>query len=197
MIKEDFMEELLLWVDDNDQVIGYGEKLMTHEQKRLHRAFSVFLYNRNNQKLLLHRRADGKYHSGGLWTNSCCSHPRKGESLTQAVLRRLREELGFALTDTEYAKLLGEDKSLSEAGKFRYFHDYGQYAESEIDHVFYIPISRKEVYLSPDPEEISDILWISTGELQAWIKREPQAFTAWFSQAFSLICAQISGETTV
>ncbi len=188
------MEELLLWVDENDEVIGYGEKLLTHEQKRLHRAFSVFLYNRNDRKLLLHRRADGKYHSGGLWTNSCCSHPRKGESLTQAVLRRLREELGFELTDAELEKITEAGDTIREVGKFRYFHDYGQYAESEIDHVFYIPISRDEVVLTPNPEEISEILWITAEELQEWKSDRPQDFTAWFSQAFSMVYPQIRSE---
>ena len=89
------MEEEVVLVDVNDNVIGYMEKMEAHEKGLLHRAFSVFIFNSNNQ-LLLQQRAISKYHSGGLWTNTCCSHPRKNETFHNAANRRLFEEMGMA-----------------------------------------------------------------------------------------------------
>ena len=87
------MEEVIL-VDESDREIGYAEKLAAHRDGgQLHRAFSIFIFNERGE-MLLQKRASGKYHFGGLWTNACCSHPRRGEELADAVHRRLREELG-------------------------------------------------------------------------------------------------------
>ena len=86
-------EDKLIWVDLNDREFGQGEKLDTHKRNILHRAFSVYLYS--NGKILIQQREKNKYHSGGLWANSCCSHPRKGEELMEAAHRRMEEELGI------------------------------------------------------------------------------------------------------
>ncbi len=125
--KEQPAEDLLIWVDEQDREIGYGEKMDTHRREQLHRAFSLFLYNQKEHRMLLHRRAPGKYHSGGLWTNACCSHPRKVETLIRAVFRRAREELGLELAP---------DAPVTEVGKFQYYQKYETCAEHEIDHVF-------------------------------------------------------------
>ena len=87
------MEQKLIWVDLYDHEIGCGEKLETHQNNILHRAFSVFLYS--NGKMLIQQREENKYHSGGLWANSCCSHPRQGEETLAAAGRRIKEELGI------------------------------------------------------------------------------------------------------
>ncbi len=92
-VKEDNLQEQVVLVDMNDQKIGCMEKMRAHEEGRLHRAFSVFLYK--DDAILLQQRAKEKYHCGGLWTNTCCSHPRMGESVYQAACRRLQEELGI------------------------------------------------------------------------------------------------------
>ena len=171
------MEDLLIWVDEKDRETGYGEKLLTHREERLHRAFSVFIYDRGSGKMLLHRRADGKYHSGGLWTNACCSHPRKGEQTEAAVLRRLDEELGMKEV---------RRSSLQELGSFQYYKKYESCAEHEIDHVYFLPVEEAPA-LSPDPEEIRDICWIRMDDLRQWLSDRPQDFTAWFSRALDLV----------
>ena len=96
------MNEMVILVDDNDNQLGLMEKIEAHEKAVLHRAFSVFIFNDNNE-LLLQKRALSKYHSPGLWTNTCCSHPRDGESVINAGIRRLNEEMGF---ETEFNTLL-------------------------------------------------------------------------------------------
>ena len=88
------MEEKVILVDSSDRAIGLMEKMEAHERAFLHRAFSVFIFNSKGE-MLLQRRALNKYHSGGLWTNTCCSHPREGETVVEAGLRRMREEMGF------------------------------------------------------------------------------------------------------
>src|SRR5690349_1614227 len=93
------MKDYLILVDDKDQQWGRLEKNLVHELGLLHRAFSVFIFNHHGE-LLLQQRADGKYHSGGLWTNTCCSHPRYGEDVPDAVKRRLKEEMGMSCETT-------------------------------------------------------------------------------------------------
>src|SRR4030042_2763439 len=125
------MEKIIL-VDENDREIGTEEKLKTHEQGKLHRAFSIFVFNSKGE-LLLQRRAKGKYHSGGLWTNTCCSHPREGEKLEEAVHRRLKQEMGL-------------DCPLKEAFSFIYKvrFENGLF-EHELDHVFIGRVDGKPV----------------------------------------------------
>lgn len=185
------MEDVLIWVDEQDREIGCGEKWITHQEEHLHRAFSLFLFRENDGKLLIHRRAEGKYHSGGLWTNACCSHPRKGENLRDAVIRRMEEELGLRLPDTAL-----RPGSLKELGKFQYYQKYDDCAESEIDHVFYLSVSGDCVNLNPDPREIAEVRWVTVGALKDWMAAHPQDFTAWFAPAFSIVEPYLAGEGT-
>src|SRR6059036_639179 len=118
------MNEQIILVDRQDRALGPIEKLAAHRRPaKLHRAFSIFVFNSQKQ-MLLQLRARGKYHFGGLWTNACCSHPRWGEELGWAVNRRLKEECGFAA-------------ELAEAFSFIYQADWNEsVAEHELDHVF-------------------------------------------------------------
>lgn len=174
------MEEMLIWVDENDREIGYGNKMETHRLGQLHRAFSLFVFSREDKKMLLHQRADGKYHSGGLWTNACCSHPRRGEEIREAVVRRAREELGLVIPF--------EGEEPEEVGSFRYYQSFAACAEHEVDHVFLLMIgSSASAVLRPDPEEIKELCWIGLPELEEWMRDRPGDFTAWFPMALSLI----------
>ena len=110
------MEDLLVLVDENDREIGWREKMEVHVAGKLHRAFSVFIFDRNQKKMLLQKRAEGKYHSGGLWSNACCSHPRKGEGMEAALSRRLEEELGFKAPALEI--LNNREKFLLKGNKY-------------------------------------------------------------------------------
>jgi len=117
-------KELVVLVDENDNEIGVEEKINAHRKGLLHRAFSIFVFNSKNE-LLLQKRAADKYHSGGLWSNTCCSHPRPGENLKDAAHRRLQEEMGF-------------DCSLREVFSFLYKKSFDNgLTEHELDHVFF------------------------------------------------------------
>lgn len=187
-VGEEKVEDLLILVDDNDNEIGYGEKMETHIMGRLHRAFSLFVFDKNSKTLLIHQRAAGKYHSGGLWTNSCCSHPRKGETLLDAVVRRAHEELGLEIPCGD-----GMVSGLTEVGKFQYFADFGDISEHEIDHVF-IWETDGQVRLHPDSEEVMDFMWIEPSSLTEWMQREPGSFTAWFAPALSIVKKSVIGK---
>lgn len=157
------MQEVVL-VDSNDQPIGNMEKLEAHQKGLLHRAFSVFIFNRNNE-LLLQQRALEKYHSGGLWTNTCCSHPLPSESLESAGAKRLVEEMGFT---TELARLF--------AFEYRVELD-NQLIEHEYDHVL---IGTYDGDVIPNPEEVMAFRWISMADLLTELKQHPDRFTSWF-----------------
>ena len=157
------MEEILL-INIDDEIVGNGEKLEVHKKGLLHRAFSIFIFNDEGQ-MLIQKRNINKYHSGGLWTNSCCSHQRKGEELEEAAHRRLYEELGF-------------DCELEEKFDFVYrtaFQD--SMIEYELDHVF-VGRYNGEVVLNKD--EASEIMWISVENLKEKLQYESQKFTSWF-----------------
>lgn len=155
-------------VNERDEELGTMEKMEAHEKGVLHRAFSIFLLDDNN-KLLLQQRAEAKYHSGGLWTNTCCSHPMAGENTIQAAQRRLGEELGIEV-------------SLQEAFNFTYIADVGNgLTEHEYDHVF---IGRYNGACNPDPEEVMAYRYLSLPEVAEWIRREPAAFTEWMKIIF-------------
>lgn len=188
------MNQEIILVNESDEAIGYGEKLKVHRERQLHRAFSIFLFDRTTQKMLLQKRAYGKYHSGGLWTNACCSHPRKNETMETCLNSRLKEELGidtcFCIVDPSQCDtwMHGSDVIYS-CGKFSYFASFGEVGENEIDHVFvYSPCkeSLQDLKYAFDTEEIAELKWISLEELDHWLKEKPEEFTAWFAPAYEL-----------
>jgi isopentenyl-diphosphate Delta-isomerase len=158
------LEEEIILVDENDMELGFMPKLEAHQKGLLHRAFSILVFNEKGE-LLIHKRADNKYHSSGLWTNTCCSHPRKGEAVEDAIHRRLQEEMGF-------------DCNLQFAYKFIYKTDLeNDLIEYEYDHVF---IGEYNYAIHPDPAEVSDYKWISLSNLRNDILKNPQNYTFWF-----------------
>jgi isopentenyl-diphosphate delta-isomerase len=158
------MDHVVL-VNERDKALGTMEKLEAHRRGVLHRAFSVFIFNRAG-RLLLQQRADGKYHSAGLWTNSCCSHPRPGELLHAAAQRRLREELGIQCA-------IGEEFS------FIYKADVGNgLIEHELDHVFF---GVHDGPLFPDPAEVKDVRWMRMNDLADDLRTAPERYTAWLN----------------
>ena len=178
------MEDILILVDEHDQEIGHMGKMEAHVEKKLHRAFSLFLYDREEDSMLIQRRAFGKYHSGGCWSNSCCSHPRKEEELPTAVVRRTKTELGIDIAE----------EKLVFCGKFHYFAQFELVAEHEIDNVFiYDYTGQNKDVIVGDPEEVDALMWIPMPELTAWLEREPDTFSAWFPKAFSFAMEKIKG----
>lgn len=154
----------VILVNTKDEWMGVMDKMDAHREGLLHRALSVFILNEHNE-LLLQKRAATKYHSGGLWSNTCCSHPYPGESTQAAAHRRLQEELGF-------------DCKLKEAFTFSYTSDMGNgLIENEYDHI-YTGQYKGEINMNKD--EVQDYKYISFDELNTWMKNEPTAFTAWF-----------------
>lgn len=151
-------------IDEKDQQTGTAEKLETHQRGLLHRAFSVFVFN-DDHELLLQQRASNKYHSGGLWTNSCCSHPAPGELTEDAAHRRLMEEMGF-------------DCELRYLQPFRYQANVGNnLIENELDHLYE---GHYNGPINPNPDEVKTYQFLSLTEIISWIEREPGAFTEWF-----------------
>lgn len=154
----------VILVDEKDRETGIMNKLEAHEKGLLHRAFSIFIFNHENQ-LLLQQRALSKYHSPGLWTNTCCSHPQPGEILIESAQRRLMEEMGFSCDITKIFD-------------FTYKAEVGNgLTEHEFDHVF------TGLYSSdpfPNKEEVADFRWISMEKLLLEIRENPEKFTIWF-----------------
>jgi len=158
------MEEQVILVDTADQEIGLAEKLQAHREGKLHRAFSIFVFN-SQAKLLLQKRARTKYHSGGLWSNTCCSHPRPGEPVEHAAHRRLREEMGF-------------DCALREIFSFTYHMKLdNDLAEHEYDHVFLGTFDGKP---APNPADVDAWKWIDLKTLARDVGAYPERYTYWF-----------------
>jgi isopentenyl-diphosphate Delta-isomerase len=157
----------VILVDERDEQIGTMEKLEVHQKALLHRAFSIFIFNSKGE-VLLHRRADKKYHSAGLWTNACCSHPAPGDDLLSAAHKRLHEEMGISAP-------------LQKAFAFTYkaVLENGL-TEFEYDHVF-TGVYDGDVF--PNKEEVSDYCFKSMEELQQSIESHPQKYTEWFKIA--------------
>jgi isopentenyl-diphosphate Delta-isomerase len=168
------MEQVIL-VDETDQPLGTMEKMEAHRRAVLHRAFSVFIFNSRGE-MLLQQRAQEKYHSAGLWTNACCSHPRPGEDTRAAALRRLREELGFT---TDLFKLF--------EFTYRTAYDNGL-TEFEFDHVF---VGTYDKEISPDQTEVSDYRYRSMREIEAELNSAPETYSSWFQLAFPLLKEKI------
>ena len=161
------MEQVIL-VDVDDCEIGLMEKMEAHKQAVLHRAFSVFLFNTQG-KMLLQQRALTKYHSAGLWTNTCCSHPRPGEKLENAVSRRLMEEMGITA-------------KVSKAFDFIYQAALPDHLnEHEFDHVF---IGNFDDEVRPNHLEVANFVYQSMEEIAANLQSHPEKYTVWFKIAF-------------
>lgn len=158
----------VILVNEHDEAMGTMEKLEAHRKGILHRAFSVFIINRKNE-VLLQQRAFGKYHSAGLWTNACCSHPLPGEPVEAAAHRRLQEELGFDCVLTRLFSFT-----------YRAVFDNGL-IEHEYDHVF---LGTYDEDMTPDPAEVYDHRFLSVNRIHEWMQQEPGAFTSWFHLAF-------------
>lgn len=157
------MESVVL-VDRNDREVGLEEKLRAHRNGgRLHRGFSIFVFNSRGE-IMLQQRADTKYHSKGLWSNTCCSHPFRGESVLDAAHRRLRKEMGF-------------DCRLKEAFSFVYREKVGNgLTEYEFDHVLFGRYGKSP---RPNPKEVRDWRWISIKDLKADAKSNGKCYTPW------------------
>lgn len=158
-------KEYVILVDSQDNPIGSMEKLEAHQKGLLHRAFSVFLFNENNE-LLLQQRASEKYHSPNLWTNTCCSHPREEETILSAGSRRLKEEMGISC-------------AIEPLFSFVYKADFDNgLIEHEFDHVLVGRYSRQP---QMNPEEVQNFQYISLDLLQERVKQNPQNYTPWLS----------------
>ena len=161
-------EEKVILVDKNDNQVGLMPKLEAHEKGILHRAFSVFIFN-SKYELLLQKRSSSKYHSGGLWTNTCCSHPREGEDILDAANRRLDEEMGIKT-------------SLRKVYDFIYKAELdNQLTEHEFDHVFY-GVCDNDPILNKD--EAEDFKWVDMEKLNNDIIKNEDNYTVWFKIAF-------------
>jgi len=165
------MRQMVVLVDENDQQLGVCEKQEAHERGLLHRAFSIFVFDKEG-KLLLQQRADNKYHSGGLWTNTCCSHPQPGEETISAAQQRLVEEMGF---ETELTKVFD----------FTYKTTFSNgLTEHELDHVY---TGKYDGPVHPNPEEVKDYQFTHLYEIKKMIEESPEQFTSWFKIAFPQI----------
>lgn len=164
-------EEKVILVDQNDNEIGVMEKMEAHRKGLLHRAFSVFVFNSDGE-MLIQKRADSKYHSPNLWTNTCCSHPRKDESLDSAAGRRLMEEMGMCCV-------------LEHVHHFIYKTELDQgMIEHELDHVFF-GVSDKTPILNSD--EVSEYRYVSVPNLLNEVENNPESFTIWFRLLIPII----------
>jgi isopentenyl-diphosphate delta-isomerase len=167
------MLEQVVLVNEKDEPVGAMEKMEAHKQALLHRAFSVFVFNKNGD-VLMQQRAFSKYHSGGLWTNTCCSHPRPGEHVADAASRRLQEEMGFTT-------------SLTKVFDFTYKANFDNgLTEYEFDHVF------TGLYDGPvdfNTEEVAAYSFMPAQELEQQIQETPERFTAWFHIAYPALKA--------
>ncbi|MDO9382673.1 MAG: isopentenyl-diphosphate Delta-isomerase [Hyphomicrobiaceae bacterium] len=159
-------EEHVIIVDADDNPIGTAEKLAAHRAGSLHRAFSLVIWN-NTGGLLLQKRHAGKYHSGGLWTNACCGHPRPGEDVHAAALRRLDEEMGFTC-------------SLIALGTITYRAEFSNgLTEHEIVHVF------RGIYagtIRPNPDEADGYEWAELAEVRRRVAAAPESYSVWFRE---------------
>jgi len=165
----------VLLVNQNDEPIGRMEKMEAHQKGLLHRAFSVFIFN-DQGEMLLQRRSLKKYHSGGRWTNACCSHPYPDEDVLQAAIRRTNEELGISI-------------ALNKAFSFTYkaVLDNGL-TEHEFDHVF---IGTYNGSLQPNKDEVGDYAYVDMDYLQQHIEKHPDQYTVWFKIALPLLRAHV------
>ena len=165
------MNEQVILVDIEDNVLGTMEKMDAHVLGKLHRAFSIFIFN-TSAELLLQQRALTKYHSGGKWTNTCCSHPRLGEETLDAANRRLLEEMGMKC-DLQYAFNFTYKAELLDGIE-----------EHEYDHVYFGVSNELPV---PDPKEVSAYKYLSMDVLSKDIEQNPDEYTEWLKICFKQV----------
>jgi len=166
----------VILVNEKDEQIGLMEKIEAHEKALLHRAFSVFVFNKKGE-LMLQQRALTKYHTPGLWTNTCCSHQREGETNVEAGKRRLLEEMGFT-TD------------LKDTISFIYKAPFENgLTEHEYDHIL---VGQYDEDPKPNPEEVNAWKWVSLEEVKEDMKRNPEVYTEWFKIIFDKYYNHIS-----
>jgi len=160
-MKKDFV----VLVNKQGRRIGVAEKLEAHRQALLHRAFSIFLFNEKGE-MLLQKRAAGKYHFAGLWSNACCSHPRPGEKILSAAKRRLKEELNL-------------ETSLISKGAvtYKFFDSKSKLTEHEYDCIF---VGTFNDVIDFNKEEVSAVKWTSLSKLKMEMKANAETFTPWF-----------------
>lgn len=161
----------MILVDMNDNQVAVMDKMEAHEKGLLHRAFSVFLFN-NNDEMLLQQRAVDKYHSGGLWTNACCSHPFPGEETIDAAERRMMEELGITTP-------IEEVFSFSYCTKFE-----NGLTENEFDHVF---VGTYEGAIPFDKSEVMGVCYKNLKWISDSLQKDPDLYTSWFKIAFPML----------
>ena len=168
-------EPQVILVDAQDNPTGTLGKLAAHEQGLCHRAFSVFVFRQQatGWQCLLQQRQLDKYHCGGLWTNTCCSHPFPDEDMASAALRRLQEEMGFVVP-------------LHYVDKFHYIaHFDNGLTENEMDHVF-VGYFEQPCQIEPEPTEVAQFAWVDLTTLQANLKTDPNIYTPWLSSALDI-----------
>ena len=170
------MNETIILVNEQDELIGESEKMKVHQQGLLHRAFSVFVLRLNSEsklELLLQQRQIDKYHSGGLWTNTCCSHPKPGEEITAAAQRRLNEEMGLSLP-------------LDFLGKFYYRAEFENgLIEHEWDYVFMGQWKGEKI--SFNPKEVQGYCWKTLDQITTDLNLDPEKYTFWFEKALDFL----------
>jgi len=175
------LDEHVILVDEYDREVGTVEKMEAHRITRRHRAFSVFVFNSQGQ-LMLQKRAGTKYHSGQLWTNTCCSHPKPGESVAEAAHRRLQEEMGF-------------DCELEEIFSFTYQAQLDKdLFEHEYDHVL---VGSYDGDPTPDQDEVENWKWISLETLTHNIREKPEHYTCWFKISIDRVMAEYLGDSAI
>lgn len=165
--------EHVVLVDPEDNPIGTAEKIAAHQKGLCHRAFSIFIFRQSvTTEILLQQRALSKYHSPGLWTNTCCSHPRPDENIIQAGERRLQEEMGIKTP-------------LNSIGKFHYIaHFANGLIENEVDHVLIGTLTDESFEVNS--AEVNDYRWISLPDLHQELAQFPDQFTPWLKQALKI-----------
>ena len=161
----------MILVDEHDNDRGFMDKMEAHQKGLIHRAFSIFIFNSKGE-MLLQQRALNKYHSAGLWSNACCSHPYPGEEIGDAAARRLREELGFGT-------------SLEKIFDFIYQVSFENgLVENEFDHVF---VGHYDGSIKANPEEVNDYLFKSMEQIGLELRSRPEMYTEWFKISFPKI----------
>lgn len=169
----------VILVDEQDNPVGTMGKMEVHEKALLHRAFSVFIFN-DKREMLLQKRAASKYHSAGLWTNTCCSHPKPGETTEAAAIKRLQEEMGFSTP-------------ISKAFTFVYKAPFDNgLTEHEYDHVF---TGTFNGLINPDPREVSDYCYQSIETVKENVQTHPDHFTEWFKIALPKVEAHMASRS--